>query len=180
MLYQYKMQSAKPAYMPILQGITFDGIDTNIKDYQSKTRLIMQLSLAARLDLSFSARFLSRYNLALKVSPFIAQQQVLRYLNGITSYGILYNASSIENLIRYTDSNYASDIVDCKLTTKTCFTLLRGAFAQTLAKQKIVAIAAVYAKYDAIAEATKEAIWIKQFLEEIGILCGAVAIRADS
>jgi hypothetical protein len=82
----------------------------------------------------------------------------LRYLNKKTSYSILYDASSIENLIRYTDFDYASNTIDRKLTTRTCFTLLGGAFAWTLAKQKIVAIIIVYAKYNAIAGATKEAI----------------------
>ena len=180
MLYQYKMQSAKPAYMPILQGITFDGIDTNIKDYQSKTRLIIQPSLATKLDLSFSARFLGQYNLAFKVSHFTAQQQVLQYLNKTTSYSILYNANNTKNLIRYPNSNYTSNIINCKLTTKICFTLLKGAFAQTLAKQKTVATTTIYTKYNTIVEATKEAIQIKQFFKEIGILYKVVDIKANS
>jgi hypothetical protein len=104
----------------------------------------------------------------------------MRYLKGTMDHGILYDANSKEDIIGYSDADYAGDQSDRKSTTGTAFTMQGGAFTWSSSKQDAIATATVISEYIALAHTVKEAIWIKQLFQEIGIDITPIKIRVDS
>ena len=70
----------------------------------------MWLSLVLRPDFYYAARYLGRSNSCPKASHSSAQKHIMRYIKGSLNMGILYNTSSKEGLIRYSDTDYRGDL----------------------------------------------------------------------
>jgi len=90
-----------------------------------------------------------------------AQKRVMRYIKSSLDYGILYDASSTEGLIGYSDADYGGDLIDRKSTSGMVYTLFGGAISWASTKQKTVATATVVAEYIALTPIIKEALWLK-------------------
>ena len=72
--------------------------------------------------------------------------------------------------IGYTDSDFQSDL-DFKKSTSGCvFTLGGGAISWRSVKQSCIVDSTMEAKYVANCEATKEAVWLKKFLSNLGVV----------
>ena len=72
--------------------------------------------------------------------------------------------------IGYTDSDFQSDL-DFKKSTLGCvFTLGGGAISWDSVKQFCVVDSIVEAEYVAAYEAPKEAVWLKKFLSDLGVM----------
>jgi hypothetical protein len=85
----------------------------------------------------------------------------MRYIKGLLNMGILYDASSNEGLIGYSDADYGGDLQDRKSTSGMVFTLFGGSISWASTKQKTVTIATVIAEYVALMPVIKEALWLK-------------------
>ncbi|GJZ15626.1 retrovirus-related pol polyprotein from transposon TNT 1-94 [Tanacetum coccineum] len=69
---------------------------------------------------------------------------------------------------RYVDSDYAGDLDGSKSTTEYVFTLSGRTVSWVLKLQPVVAMSTTKAEYVAAAQASKEAVWLKMLLEELG------------
>ena len=76
-----------------------------------------------RPDLAFSVGLLSRYMHEPKTSHGSALKQVLRYLKGTLSQGLVYKKSEQRRLVGYSDSGHCIDEDDGKSTTGHMFYL---------------------------------------------------------
>ena len=72
--------------------------------------------------------------------------------------------------IGYTDSDFQSDRDSRKSTSGYVFTLGGGVISWRSVKQSSIADSTMEAKYIAALEATKEAIWLKNFLLDLGVV----------
>ena len=70
----------------------------------------------------------------------------------------------------YTDAGFMTDPDDFKSQSGYVFILNGGAVVWKSSKQNTVADSTTEAEYVAVSEASKEAVWIKKFLEEIGVV----------
>ena len=70
--------------------------------------------------------------------------------------------------IGYTNSNFQSDKDSRKLTSGNVFTLGGGAISWRSIKQSCVADSTIEAKYVAASKAAKEAVWLRNFLLDLG------------
>nr|GEW14819.1 Gag-Pol polyprotein [Tanacetum cinerariifolium] len=68
----------------------------------------------------------------------------------------------------YVDSDYACDLDGSKSTTGYVFTLSGGTVSWVSKLQSVVAMLTTEAEYVAAAQASKEAVWLKMLLEELG------------
>ena len=82
---------------------------------------------------------------------------------------IVYQDESLE-LIRYTDSYLQSDPESKKSTSNYVFTLGGGAISWRSVKQSSIADSTMNTEYIAALEATKEAVWLKNFLMDLGVV----------
>ncbi|MCI38585.1 copia-type polyprotein [Trifolium medium] len=72
-----------------------------------------------------------------KESHFVAAKRILRYLQGTQNLGIFYKAGGNEELIAYTDSDYAGDLNDRKSTSGYAFLLGGGVISWVSKKQPV-------------------------------------------
>nr|GFC64606.1 hypothetical protein [Tanacetum cinerariifolium] len=70
----------------------------------------------------------------------------------------------------YCDAGFETDRDDMKSQTGYVFTLNGGAVVWKSSKQSTTAQHAVEAEYIAAAEAAKEAVWIRKFVNELGVV----------
>ena len=76
-----------------------------------------------------------------------AAKRILRYVNGMKGFGILYSSSESFMLTSYTDSDWAGSVDDRKSTSGYVFHLGSGAFSWASKKQPVVALSTTEDKY---------------------------------
>uniref|UniRef100_A0A2N9EML6 CCHC-type domain-containing protein n=1 Tax=Fagus sylvatica TaxID=28930 RepID=A0A2N9EML6_FAGSY len=76
--------------------------------------------------------------------------------------------------------NYAGEVDDRRSTTGYVFTLSGGPICWKSTLQSIVAMSTTEAEYMAVAEAAKEALWLKGLVKELGLNQGGVQMHCDS
>ncbi|GJU97516.1 retrovirus-related pol polyprotein from transposon TNT 1-94 [Tanacetum coccineum] len=96
-----------------------------------------------------------------------AVKRILRYVKG-TSYVALCFGDLNLIVTRYVDSDNAGDLDGSKSTTRYVFTLSGGTVSWVSKLQSVVAMSTTESEYVAAAQASKEAVWLKMLLEELG------------
>ena len=71
--------------------------------------------------------------------------------------------------IGYTDSDFQSDIESRKSTSRYVFTLGGGAVNWRSVKQSSIVDSTMEVEYVAASKATKESVWLKNFLMDLGM-----------
>uniref|UniRef100_A0A2N9GMY7 Integrase catalytic domain-containing protein n=1 Tax=Fagus sylvatica TaxID=28930 RepID=A0A2N9GMY7_FAGSY len=84
------------------------------------------------------------------------------------------------SVVGYVDADYASEVDDRRSTTGYVFTLSGGPICWKSTLQSIVAMSTTEAEYMAVAEAAKEALWLKGLVKELGLNQGGVQMHCDS
>ena len=82
---------------------------------------------------------------------------------------LVYHDESLEP-IGYTDSDFQSDIDSIKSTSGYVFTFGGGAISWRSVKQSSIADFTMEAEYIGASEAAKEAVWLKNFLLDLGVI----------
>lgn len=152
-------------------------------DEKSYRRMIgcLRYLLHTRPDLSFSVGILSRYMHSPKTSHAAALKQVLRYLKGTLSHGLIFKRASKANLVGYSDSSHNIDEDDGRSTTGYVFYLNECPISWCSQKQDTLALSSCEAEFMAATEAAKQAIWLQDLLEEVtGKSSGKVMIKIDN
>jgi len=70
----------------------------------------------------------------------------------------------------YTDASFASDKDDSKSIPGYVFTLNGGAVSWKSSKQATIADSTIEAEYITASETTKEDVWMKKFIFELGVV----------
>ena len=95
-------------------------------------------------------------------------------------YRLINKKSNNSQLVRFTDSDYASDIEDRKSTSGYIFTYGDCVISWNSSKQKTVSLSSTEAEYIGLAQAAKEGIWLYTILEELGRAVDVVQILCDN
>ena len=96
-------------------------------------------------------------------------KRILRYLNGTSNLGLVYDNKKGKDLTGYSDADWAGDIDDRKSTSGYIFQLSGGAISWRSKKQTCVALSTAEAEYMALASAIQEAIWLRQLISNLRI-----------
>jgi hypothetical protein len=182
-LERYGMNDSKPIATPLDTGVKLSKADcpttaeqgAEMKNipYQSAVGAIMYAMLGTRPDIAFAVTQLSQFSSNPGFPHWLALKRVLRYLNGTMDYKLVYGASKIPKglpmLTGYCDADWASNIDDRRSITGYVFMLCGGAVSWQTKKQPTVALSSVEAEYMAATQSTKEAMWFRAFLNELGI-----------
>ena len=78
------------------------------------------------------------------------------------------------------DADYAGDVDDRRSTIGYLFTLLGWPICWKSTLQSIVAMSTIEAEYIAVAEAAKEALWLKGLVKVLGLNQSGVQMHCDS
>ncbi|KAD3066803.1 hypothetical protein E3N88_34683 [Mikania micrantha] len=118
-------------------------------------------------DLAHAVGVVSRYMSNLGKEHWDAVKWLLQYLKGTSMMSLCFKGK--DTVLRgYTDADLGGCKESYKSTTGYVFSVGGNAFSWMSKLQKSVALSTTEAEYMAAAEASKELIWLKNFLEELG------------
>ena len=93
---------------------------------------------------------------------------IFRYLRGNSKLCLTFGDSK-PVLEGYVDADWAGDLDGRKSTSGYLFTFAGGAISWQSRLQKCVALSTIEVEYIATNEAGKEMLWLKWFLQELGL-----------
>lgn len=181
LLAKFNMQSCKFASTPMECKLNIEKSDTcnNEIPFQQLIGSLMYLSVLTRPDISFSVSFLSQFNKCYTNVHWNYAKRILRYLNKTKNYCLKYVKGKAE-LEGFVDSDWGSSCIDRKSYTGFCFLMSGSAISWESRKQRTVALSSMEAEYMSIAEACKEAIYLKSLLSELVGSSSTVLLYNDS
>ncbi len=142
--------------------------NVNVREYQSRIGSVMYAMLGTRPDIAFSITKLSQYSANPGDDHWTAINRLLRYLSSTRDLKLTYDGNSkCDDESRYSDSDWAGDPRDHRSISGYVFTMAGAAVSWSSKKQLSVALSSTEGEYMAMTHASKEAIWIQQFLHDI-------------
>ncbi|RVW36801.1 Retrovirus-related Pol polyprotein from transposon TNT 1-94 [Vitis vinifera] len=178
-LNRFNMQGSKKGFLPFRHGIvlskdqspkTPEEIESmKAVPYASAVGSLMYAMLCTRPDIYFAVGMVSRFQSNPGREHWTAVKHIIKYLKRTRDYMLVFQS---ENLvpIGYTDSDFQSDQDSRKSTSGNVFVLGGGAISWRSIKQTCVADFTMEAEYVAASEAAKEAVWLRNFLLDLGVV----------
>lgn len=102
-------------------------------------------------------------------SHWSAVKTILKYLRRTKDLVLVYGNGELK-LEGYTDSSFQSDVDDFKSMSGYVFSLNGGAVSWKSSKQETTADSTTEAEYIAAAEAAKEGVWMRNFIQELDVV----------
>ena len=150
---------------------------TDIAAYQRLLGKLNWTVRGCRPDVGFATQKLSQFAHNPAVRHMVGAQRVLRYLGETEHAKITFSKGE---LVGYTDADYAAD-ESRKSTMGFVFMLGGGAITWSSKLQRSVSTSTTEAEYHALSYASKEAVWIASFLQQIGRpVRGPVPVYSDN
>jgi hypothetical protein len=110
-----------------------------------------------------------------------AAQYLLRYLKGSVNVGITYSPDVSDEIIGYSDSDWASDVDTRRSTTGYVYFSCGGPISWKSRLQPTVALSSTEAEYMALSAAAQEAVYLKSIGSDFKIdTSKAIVIREDN
>ncbi|KAK8660947.1 hypothetical protein V6N13_051852 [Hibiscus sabdariffa] len=153
-LKRFSMEESKRGFLPMRHGISLlkemcpstpqERERMSQIPYASAIGSIMYAMICTRPDLSYALSMTSRYQANPSEGHWTAVKNILKYLRRTKDVFLVYGG---EEELR-----------------------IKGAVSWKSSKQDTVADSTTEAKYIAASEAVKEAVWIKKFITELGVI----------
>src|SRR5438034_618488 len=172
MLVEFGMEHSKPASILLSPSFKLEDQESgilNTKDHEIFRHMIGRLMFAAiatRIDISLAVNQLSQYLSEPREIHLQAAKHILRRLAGAINLGILYTTGG-GNLTIYADAAYAN-ARKFKSTTGHCALISNGPVTWTSRRQPVTAQSTTKSEYIALADAAKQAVWLRHFLYAVG------------
>lgn len=164
------MNDCNSVQNPIVPGCKLtkdeEGVKVDSTLYKQIVGSLMYLS-ATRPDMMFMISLISRFMEAPTELHLQTAKRVLRYLKGTADYGVFYKKGKGNQLIGFSDSDYAGDLEDRKSTSSQVFMLSSGAVSWSSKKQQVVTLSTTEAEFIAAASCACQAVWLRRILKEI-------------
>ena len=181
-LKRFSMQDSKRGFLPMFHGIKLsksqcpttkderEGMDKI--PYASAIGSIMYAMLCTRLDVSYYALSMtSRFQSDLGECHWIAVKNILKYLRRTKDIIWIYGGQEGELVISgYTDARFQFDLDDFRSQSGFVFCLIGGVVRWRSSKQDNVVDSTTEAEYIAASDASKEAVWIQNFVFKLGVV----------
>ena len=176
------LEQVKTRTLPVSVDTVFgkEGtpLDPEIHMYSSLVGALLYISVSTRPDIAMCVNRLAKYMAYPTVQLWDIAVKLCGYLKYTIDYGLHLRKGGEVKL--YCDADYASDPDKRRSHTGWCF-LLHGSVISWQSKcQPTVACSTVEAEYQSVSMATKEALWLRQLLPELGLDPTPMQIMCDS
>ncbi|KAE8212989.1 hypothetical protein CF319_g9212, partial [Tilletia indica] len=187
-LQRYGMQDCKPASTPMAEASKDMGPregSTATKEerhhYAALIGCLLWLAQGTRMDVAFQVGKLARFMANPSEEHLAAAKRVLRYLAGTRELGLRFRHSEVAQLVGYSDSDHGADTSTRRSVSGYVFYLYGNPVTWRSKLQDTVSISSTEAEYVALSEATREAIWAIQLLDELQLKeGGSVELFTDN
>ncbi|GKD70219.1 retrovirus-related pol polyprotein from transposon TNT 1-94 [Tanacetum coccineum] len=170
-LQRFNMQDCKPISTPFPTDVK---LSSKMSPSSEKERMEM-----SRVPYASAVGVVSRYMAEPGREHWEAVKRILRYIKGTSDVALCFGDSDLI-VTGYVDSDYAGDLDGSKSTTGYVFTLSGGTVSWVSKLQSVVAMSTTEAEYVAAAQASKEAVWLKMLLEELGYKQEKITLFCDN
>lgn len=172
LLEQYGMKNCNPVVTPSEVNVQFDdasdpGESMNYP-YRELIGALMYLLVASRPDIANTVSRLAQFTSKPRKCHWIAAKRVLRYLAGTAEIGLVYSRTN-NLLFGYANADWGGCTIDRRSYTGYVFLLSGAAITWKSQKQRTVALSSTEAEYISLAEAAKEALYLRNLLHELGL-----------
>nr|GEX23627.1 hypothetical protein [Tanacetum cinerariifolium] len=140
--------------------------------YASVVGSIMYALRCTRPDVAFAQNITSRFQQNSGEAHWTVVKNILKYLRNTKDTFLVYGGD-LEAELRVNcncDAGFETDRDDTKSQTGYVFVLNGGAVVWKSSKQSTTAQHVTEAEYIAASEAAKEVVWIKKFIDELGVV----------
>ncbi|KAK8957726.1 hypothetical protein KSP39_PZI001286 [Platanthera zijinensis] len=141
--------------------------------YASAIGSIMYDMICTRPDVAYALSMTSRHQASPGPNHWTAVKNILRYLKRTKNKFLVFGGHKELRVEGYTDASFMTDPDDRRSQSGFVFLLNGGAVSWRSWKQSTTADSTTAAEVMAAAEASKEAVWIKKFLEELGVVASS-------
>ena len=141
--------------------------------YASAVGSIMYAMLCTHLDVSYALSVTSRYQSNFSETHWTTVKSILMYLRRTKDVFLVFGGEDELIVKGYTDASFQKDKDDSRSQSGFVFCLNGGAVSWKSSKQETVVDSMIEAEYIAASEAAKEAIWIRKFVSELGVIPSA-------
>ncbi|KAK8562206.1 hypothetical protein V6N12_049253 [Hibiscus sabdariffa] len=174
------MEESKRGFLPIRHGISLSK-EMYLSTPQERERMsqipyasaigsIMYAMICTRPDLSYALSMTRRYQANPGEGHWTAVKNILKYLRRTKDVFLVYGGEEELGIKGYTDASFQTDKDDSRSQSGFVFCLNGGAVSWKSSKQDIVADSTTKIEYVSASEATKETVWIKEFISELRVI----------
>ncbi|KAL0295361.1 UNVERIFIED_CONTAM: Retrovirus-related Pol polyprotein from transposon TNT 1-94 [Sesamum radiatum] len=178
-LKRFKMENSKRGLVPMRHGIKLSKkqspeTDEELKrmsdiPYASAVGSIQYAVQCTRPDVAYALSVTSRYQACVGKAHWDAVKSILKYLKRTKDIFLIYGGGELI-LEGYSDASFQSDDDDAKSQSGFVFKFNDGVVAWKSSKQDITADSTTEAEYIAASEAAKEAVWMKNYIQELDVV----------
>jgi Reverse transcriptase (RNA-dependent DNA polymerase) len=168
-----QLDKSYPYKIPMEVGVLVKASGPNDKranptDYRSIVGGLLYAATLTRPDITYATNVVSRYMAEPNMTHLKVAKRIVQYLKGKSSLPLRYRHTSDKVTITvYSDADFAGDKDARKSTTGYIVLLNNQPVSWRSAKQTCVSTSTVEAEYVAAAVASKEAVWIRNLIEEV-------------
>ena len=98
-------------------------------------------------------------------------KRILKYLASTRTHGLCYSGKNTnpDTIVAFSDADYAGDVDTRRSTSWFVFILNGAAVTWSSRRQNCVALSTMESEYIAASEASREVVWLRRLLDQIGI-----------
>ena len=189
-LKRFNMEECKPIGTPLdvnvklmkLSVEEFEALASEMEGvpYKSGVGSLMYAMVATRADLAFAVSMVSQFMSRAGPAHWSAVKRIMRYLQSTMEHELCLGGKDI-TLRGYCDADWAGDANERRSTTGYVFYVGDGAISWNCRRQPTIALSTTEAEYMATSQSTKEAIWLRKLLADVGFVQeGATTIMCDN
>jgi transposase InsO family protein len=177
-LKRFNMEECKAIGTPLdvnskLEKLTdeqYETVKVEMEDvpYKAAVGSLMYAMVATRADLAFPMSVVSQHMAKSGPKHWTAIKRIMRYLQGTLEAKLVLGGKSLA-LVGFCDADWAGDVTDRRSTSGYVFMLGDGAISWNSKKQPTIALSTTEAEYMAISQSTREALWLRQLLSDVGL-----------
>lgn len=176
LLKRFGLEEANTATTPMdlsVKQVADDGLSKPVDEvrYQSIVGSLLYAATATRPDIAQAVGTMSKFNSRPTEAHLTGVKRILRYLKGTSHLSLQYKRMGKPEVTGFSDADWAGDMDDRHSTTGNVFMMAGGPISWLSQKQQVVALSTAEAEYIALSSASQEAIWLQQFLKDIGANC---------
>jgi hypothetical protein len=147
-----------------------DGKSASTYPYKEIIGSLFFAALGSRPDITYAVSFASKISERPQAVHCAAVSRIMRYLRGTHDLGIIFGMTNRPNqLTAYCDADYAGDLDDRRSRNGVLMILNGGPVIWISRKQSCIAGSTTEAEYVAAHLASKEVVWLRRLLGDIGL-----------
>ena len=175
-LERYGMRDCNPTRLPFTYNLTFDQDDDptqtpdpeTVTNFRAKTGSLIYAMKQTRMDICYPLGILAKHMSNPGPAHIKALHQLLRYLRGTKDCGLTYVGRKKFEVRGYCDASYRQCKMSAKSITGWVTTIGGTALSWKSQTQSTVAQSTAEAEYIAACSVSKECVYLKHLLSELG------------